>query len=81
MGKLLMWIGRFLFRLIGYRVIIIPKNFDLVLPVAKKLMVALEKKGPSDEWRRHQVQAALMKIYPKVNTRTLDFAISVALWS
>ena len=81
MGNLLMWVGRFLFRLIGYRVIIIPKNFELVLPVAKKLMTALEKKGPSDEWRRHQAYAALIKIFPKVNTRTLDFVISVALWS
>ncbi len=81
MGKLLMWIGRFLFRLIGYRVIIIPKNFKLVLPAAKKLTTAFEGKGPSGEWRRHQVYALLIKVFPKVNKRTLGFAIEVSLWS
>lgn len=64
----------------GREILLIPEGFGPVLTVAKALVEEAGKATDvSGEWRRHQVYAAMIKIFPDMPKRVIGLAIEVVI--
>jgi len=77
-------ICKWILLVLGYRIIVIPEDFDIVLPAVKLIVERVEElskgKAVNDEWKRHQAYAKAIKTFPQIDKRVLGTAIEIVGW-
>jgi len=84
MRRLLLAIAQLLARLAGQRLVTVPSVVFRITPTARILIRREDKTAPHDssgEFKRHNVYAKLIKLYPDVAYRHLALALERAICS
>lgn len=79
MKTLLVKLAHWIFRRYSVQLMAIPPDVQDMLPEARRLCSVIDEKPQAGEWKRHQVYARMIKLFPQYSNRDASLAIEIAV--